>query len=54
MADIDVVKTGRGSKTWVWVLLAVVALILMWFFMMGGDRTPVGFLFDTGQSVTAV
>ena len=54
MADIDVVKTSKSSKTWIWVLMAIVALMVIWFLMMGGDRTPVGSRFEAGQSVTAV
>ena len=54
MADIDVVKTSRGLKTWVWMLLAIVALVLIWFFMMGGNRTPLGSRFEAGHPVTAV
>ena len=37
MADIDVVK--KGSRTWLWMLIAALVVIGM-FFLMGRDKAP--------------
>ncbi len=47
MADIDVVK--KSSKAWVWVLLAIIVLLAIWFFMAGGTANQVGSRIDGGQ-----
>jgi hypothetical protein len=39
MEDIDVVK--KGSMAWLWIVIALAAiLVVMWFTMGGGDGTP--------------
>lgn len=36
MADIDVVK--RGSRAWIWWIVAIaLVLLFVWLLMMGGD-----------------
>lgn len=51
MADIDVVK--KGSSTWLWVVLAIVLVLLAWWFLMGtNDTTRVGFLFESVEGLT--
>jgi len=37
MADIDVVPK-RGTKTWVWIVLALVVIAILW--MVLGRRSP--------------
>jgi len=51
MADIDVVK--KGSHTWLWILLAIVIALILWFVLSGSGRTAqTGMRFDrTGQHV---
>ena len=52
MADIDVVK--KGSHTWLWVLLAIVIALILWFVLSGshGTTAQTGMRFDrTGQHV---
>jgi hypothetical protein len=51
MADIDVVK--KGSHTWLWIMLAIVIALILWFVLSGSRGTPqTGMLFDrTGQHV---
>jgi len=52
MADIDVVK--KGSHTWLWVLLAIVIALILWFVLSGshGRTAQTGMRFDrTGQHV---
>ena len=36
MADIDVVK--KGSHTWMWILLAVVIALILWFVVSGSQE----------------
>jgi len=45
MADIDVVK--KGSRTWLWVLIVLAALVLLWFFMANDGTTAQ----QTGQRI---
>jgi hypothetical protein len=33
MADIDVVK--KGSRAWIWVLLAILLALFLWFMLAG-------------------
>jgi len=52
MADIDVVK--KGSNTWLWILLAVVIALVLWFVLSGshGRTAQTGMRFDrSGQHV---
>ena len=42
MADIDVVK--KGTSVWIWILLAVVLAVVLWF-VLGMNRTET----TTGQ-----
>ena len=52
MADIDVVK--KGSRTWLWVVLALIVLAAL-FFMMGGSsgaRTG-SLMIEGGQPLAA-
>jgi hypothetical protein len=47
MADIDVVPK-RGTKTWLWILIALAVLIVLWF-VFAGSGSParqVGQLLD--------
>jgi hypothetical protein len=48
MADIDIVK--KSSRTWLWVVLAIVGALVLWF-VIAGTRGPetTGSLFDTPQ-----
>lgn len=45
MADIDVVK--KGSSLWLWIILAIVIALALWFMMSGGGSTANG----TGSSL---
>lgn len=49
MADIDVVK--KESRTWLWVLLVLAALLILWFLMSRGDAgtQQIGQLFEGRQ-----
>jgi hypothetical protein len=52
MADIDVVK--KGSHTWLWIMLAIVIALILWFVLSGshGRTAQTGMRFDrTGQHV---
>jgi hypothetical protein len=50
MADIDIVPKHR-SRTWLWVLLAIVLIALFaWMVMGGGDTAPQGVLTVPGDS----
>ena len=40
MADIDVVQKRSGSRAWIWLVLALIALAIILFMMMGQDATP--------------
>ena len=41
MADIDVVK--KGSNLWLWIILAIVIGLALWFMMAGsGDGAATG------------
>jgi len=46
MADIDVVK--KGSHLWLWIMLAIVIALILWFVLSGsGGRTAqTGMLLD--------
>jgi len=44
MADIDVVK--KGSHTWLWILLAVVIALILWFVLSGSRTAQTGMRFD--------
>ena len=46
MADIDVVK--KGSRTWMWIVLAIVIVLALWF-LMAGTRGPQVYRIDGGQ-----
>jgi hypothetical protein len=39
MTDIDVVK--KGSRAWLWVVIALGALLLLWFFLANNRGTAV-------------
>jgi hypothetical protein len=45
MADIDVVK--RGSRAWIWILVAIILAVVLWF-MMAGTEPRVGNRLDIG------
>jgi hypothetical protein len=46
MADIDVVK--KGSRTWLWLLIALAIVLMLWF-LMGRDTTSrVGWQLNEG------
>jgi hypothetical protein len=52
MADIDVVK--KGSHLWLWIMLAIVIALILWFVLAGshGRTAQTGMLFDAiGQHV---
>jgi hypothetical protein len=36
MADIDVVK--KGSHLWLWIMLAIVIALILWFVLSGSQR----------------
>jgi hypothetical protein len=38
MADIDVVPK-RGTKTWLWIVLALVVIAVLWM-LFGGQSSP--------------
>jgi hypothetical protein len=38
MADIDVVK--KGSRTWLWILVALAVVLLAWWFLSRSPRGP--------------
>ena len=38
MADIDVVK--RGSHVWLWIILAVVVALILWYVLAGARVAP--------------
>jgi hypothetical protein len=40
MADIDVVK--KGSRAWVWVLLAILLVLFLWFLFAGMNTQQTG------------
>jgi hypothetical protein len=48
MADIDVVK--KGSYVWLWIILAIVIALVLWYVMAGsGARsTRTGLTLDHG------
>lgn len=49
MAEIDIVK--KESRTWLWVLLVIAALLILWFLMSAGDTgtQQTGQLFEGRQ-----
>lgn len=50
MADIDVVK--KGSRMWLWILLAVAFLIILWMVIGAGDRPQTsGRLIEDGRQM---
>jgi hypothetical protein len=53
MADIDVVK--KGSHVWLWIILAIVIALVLWYVMAGsGARSAqTGFRIDQGGPVAA-
>ena len=38
MADIDVVK--KGSNLWLWIVLAIVIALVLWYVMAGSGARP--------------
>jgi bacteriorhodopsin len=38
MANIDVVK--KGSRLWLWIMLAVVIVLVLWFVLGSSSRGP--------------
>jgi hypothetical protein len=38
MANIDVVK--KGSHLWLWIMLAVVIVLVLWFVLRSSSRRP--------------
>jgi hypothetical protein len=40
MADIDVVK--KGSRAWVWILLAILLVLFLWFLFAGMNAPQTG------------
>jgi hypothetical protein len=46
MADIDVVK--KGSKTWLWVVIAIVIVLALWFVMGRETTSRVGWQIQEG------
>jgi bacteriorhodopsin len=52
MADIDVVK--KSSHAWLWIVIAVIAIIALFFFFSQRRETRNGFLDqDGGQPLAA-
>ena len=47
MAEIDVVK--KGSKAWVWILLAIAVLLALWFLMAGNNPPRTAYTIEGGQ-----
>jgi hypothetical protein len=39
MADIDIVPTRRRTSVWLWVILAVIALLVL-FWLLGTQAPP--------------
>lgn len=46
MADIDVVK--KGSHVWLWILIALVVVVALFFLFGRGSETRSGFLDRNG------
>ena len=47
MADIDVVK--KGSRAWIWVVLALAVILVLWFVFAGNrNTTQTGFNIEGG------
>jgi hypothetical protein len=51
MADIDVVK--KGSRAWVWVLLAILLALVLWFVFAGMGTQQIGSMEQGGQPLYA-
>ena len=51
MGDIDVVK--KGSRTWLWVVIALVIALAVYFMMRGGSGPDVGSLMMEGRQPLA-
>ena len=46
MADIDVVK--KGSRAWVWILVAILLVLFLWFLFAGMDAPQTGSVQEIG------
>jgi hypothetical protein len=51
MTDIDIVPKHR-SRTWLWVLLAIVVLAVLWLMMSRGTTPTTGLLAPTPAEST--
>ena len=51
MADIDVVK--KGSRAWIWVLLAILLALVLWFVFAGMGTQQIGSMEPGGQPLHA-
>jgi hypothetical protein len=40
MADIDVVPKRRSSLMWLWIVIAIVVIVALWFGLRGGGTSP--------------
>lgn len=51
MADIDVVPK-RGTKLWLWVIVALVILVVLWMMLGRGPSPASGRMHDSGTPAT--
>jgi len=47
MADLDVVPKHRSSMMWLWIVIALVVVVALWFAFSGRSQQPA----RTGQLV---
>jgi hypothetical protein len=40
MADIDVVPKRHSSLTWLWIVIALVVIVALWFALSGRSQLP--------------
>jgi bacteriorhodopsin len=40
MADLDVVPKHRSSMTWLWIVIALVVIVALWFAFSGRSQQP--------------
>jgi len=51
MADIDVVK--KGSRAWIWILLAILVAVFLWFILAGTGTQQTGSIEQGGRPLDA-
>jgi len=40
MADLDVVPKHRSNMTWLWIVIALVVIVALWFAFSGRAQQP--------------